>query len=118
MTQIKNNALRITTESADRSWTGVAAAWANLNGTGTIALRDSFNVASMVDGGVGIYTFNYSSNMNAADYYSNPAVINSTGNDTDSSVFSYSTSSVQITNRRSAANFDGDSGVVVFGDLA
>lgn len=68
MTQIKNNALRITTESADRSWTGVAAAWANLNGTGTIALRDSMNISGAVDNGIGNYTFNFSSNMADANY--------------------------------------------------
>ena len=68
MTQIKQNALRITTESADRSWTGVAAAWANLNGTGTIALRDSQNISGAVDNGTGNYTFNFSSNMAGANY--------------------------------------------------
>jgi hypothetical protein len=32
---------------------GTAKAWANLDGTGTIALRDSLNVSSVVDNGVG-----------------------------------------------------------------
>ena len=42
---------------------GIAAAWANLNGTGTIALRDSENVSSVVDNGTGNYTFNFSNVM-------------------------------------------------------
>ena len=41
---------------------GSAKAWANLNGTGTIALRDSLNVSSVVDNGTGDYGFNFSNN--------------------------------------------------------
>ena len=47
---------------------GTAAAWANLNGTGTIALRDSENVSSVVDIGVGTYDFNFTSAMATAGY--------------------------------------------------
>ena len=37
-----------------------AKAWLNLNGTGTIAARDSFNFSSHTDGnGTGTYTSNY-----------------------------------------------------------
>jgi hypothetical protein len=47
---------------------GRAKAWANLNGTGTIALRDSFNVASVVDNGTGDYWYNFSTARPSADY--------------------------------------------------
>jgi hypothetical protein len=47
---------------------GSAKAWANLNGTGTIALRGSLNISSVVDNGTGDYTYNLSSAMLAADY--------------------------------------------------
>jgi hypothetical protein len=47
---------------------GSAKAWVNLNGTGTIALRDSFNVSSVTDNGTGQYTFNYTNNMANANY--------------------------------------------------
>jgi hypothetical protein len=49
---------------------GSAKAWANLNGTGTIALRDSLNVASVVDNGVGDYTFSQTSAFAAANQVS------------------------------------------------
>ena len=49
---------------------GSAKAWANLNGTGTIALRDSLNVSSVVDNGTGDYTFNWSNNFANADFSS------------------------------------------------
>ena len=42
---------------------GSAKAWINYNGTGTVAIRDSFNVSSLVDTGTGFWTVNYSSNM-------------------------------------------------------
>ena len=45
-----------------------AKAWANLNGTGTIALQDSFNCASAVDNGTGSYTYNWSSSLDNATY--------------------------------------------------
>ncbi len=40
----------------------------NLNGTGTIALRDSYNIASMIDNGVGDYTANFSTAFPAIGY--------------------------------------------------
>jgi hypothetical protein len=42
---------------------GSAKAWVNFNGTGTIAVRDSFNVASLTDDGTGKYTVNFTNNM-------------------------------------------------------
>ena len=38
---------------------GLIKAWMNLNGSGTIALRDSFNVSGVVDNGGGNYTKSY-----------------------------------------------------------
>jgi hypothetical protein len=38
---------------------GRAKAWVNFNGTGTVAIRTSFNVASISDLGTGQYTINF-----------------------------------------------------------
>tara|TARA_R100000278_G_scaffold5573_1_gene8451 strand:- start:156 stop:542 length:387 start_codon:yes stop_codon:yes gene_type:complete len=38
---------------------GSAKAWATLDGTGTIAFRDSFNHSSSTDNGTGDYTFTF-----------------------------------------------------------
>jgi len=46
---------------------GSAKEWINLNGTGTIAVRDSFNVASITDNGTGIYRVNLSNSMSGND---------------------------------------------------
>ena len=40
----------------------------NLNGTGTIAARDSFNIASFTDNGTGDYTSTFSTAFPNADY--------------------------------------------------
>ena len=42
---------------------GIAKAWVNFNGIGTIAVRDSENVSSLTDGGAGDYTVNFSSSF-------------------------------------------------------
>jgi hypothetical protein len=47
---------------------GIAKAWVNFNGTGTIAARDSENVSSLTDNGTGNYTVNFTSAFGAADY--------------------------------------------------
>lgn len=47
---------------------GIAKAWVNFNGTGTIAARDSENVSSLIDNTTGDYTVVYTSDFSAADY--------------------------------------------------
>ena len=47
---------------------GIAKAWVNFDGTGTIAARDSENVSSLTDGGAGDYEINFSNSFAAADY--------------------------------------------------
>lgn len=47
---------------------GSAKAWVNFNGTGTIAIRESLNMSSLTDAGVGVYYNNLTSNMLTADY--------------------------------------------------
>jgi hypothetical protein len=47
---------------------GLAKAWVNFNGTGTIATRDSFNVSSLNDDGSGKYDFVYTNNMSSQNY--------------------------------------------------
>ena len=43
-------------------------AWVNFNGTGTVAIRDSGNVSSITDNGVGDYTVNFATNMPDVNY--------------------------------------------------
>lgn len=45
-----------------------ARAWVNFNGTGTVAIQDSFNVSSITDNGTGSYTVNFDQAMPNANY--------------------------------------------------
>jgi hypothetical protein len=47
---------------------GAAKAWVNFNGTGTVAIRDSYNVSSITDNGTGKYTVNFETAMPDANY--------------------------------------------------
>ncbi len=39
--------------------TRLCSAWVNFNGTGTVAINASYNVSSITDNGVGLYTVNF-----------------------------------------------------------
>jgi len=47
---------------------GVAKAWVRFNGTGVVAIDDSYNVASITDNGVGDYTVNFTTPFASANY--------------------------------------------------
>ena len=47
-----------------------AKAWVNFNGTGTVAIRSSFNVSSITDNGTGDYTVNFTTAMPDTNYCS------------------------------------------------
>lgn len=45
-----------------------ALAWVNFNGTGTVAIRSSYNVSSITDNGTGDYTINFTTALADANY--------------------------------------------------
>jgi hypothetical protein len=47
---------------------GLAKSWVNFNGTGTVAIRASYNVTSITDNGTGNYTINFTTAMTDANY--------------------------------------------------
>jgi hypothetical protein len=80
--------------------TGIAKAWVNFNGTGTVAIRDSFNVSSITDNGTGNYTVNFTTAMPNANYsilVTTKETDNATvsGDGTNGMAYSYSTTSVR-----------------------
>ena len=48
--------------------TNTCKAWVNFTGTGTVAINDSFNVASITDNGTGDYTITFTNAMANANY--------------------------------------------------
>ena len=74
----------------------LAKAWVNFNGTGTVAIRDSYNVSSITDLEPGNYRVNFSSTFSTI-----PTVVASTSNEATNTnygvnVNSHTTSTVQI----------------------
>jgi hypothetical protein len=47
---------------------GSAKAWVNFNGTGTVAIRASYNVSSITDNGTGQYTVNFTNAFADTNY--------------------------------------------------
>ena len=45
----------------------IAKAWVNFNGTSTVAIRDSYNISSLVDRGTGLYSLNLSTNLSSVE---------------------------------------------------
>ena len=42
--------------------------WINFDGSGTVSIRDSYNVSSLVDNGTGDYSVNFDDDMSNANY--------------------------------------------------
>ena len=66
-----------TSTSVENVLNGTAKAWVNFNGTGTVAIRASYNVSSITDIGTGIYTVNFTTPMIDANYSASINVANS-----------------------------------------
>jgi len=75
---------------------GSAKAWVNFNGTGTVAIRASYNVSSITDNGTGNYTLNFT-NAFADTNYAITASCGVTNFDGVTAVFSQSTTQARIT---------------------
>ena len=118
---------------------GSAKAWANMNGLGTVAIRDSVNVSSITDNGTGDYTVNYANSMSNTNHsFSFNAVsagysdrsggfigtkVTTLGNSNPKSFYSTSSHTISYTyaSNATASGSPSDVDVVclhVFGDLA
>jgi len=61
----------IPTLGGDSVETRLCRAWVNFNGTGTVAIRASYNVSSITDNGTGDYTVNFITAMSDVNYGAN-----------------------------------------------
>lgn len=55
-------------DNFDTAGGNAVKAWVNFNGTGTVAIRASFNVSSITDNGTGDYTVNFTNPLADANY--------------------------------------------------
>lgn len=68
MSTLRVNTLQNAAGTGQPAMSGAAKAWVNFNGTGTVAIRASFNVTSITDNGTGDYTVNFTNAMADANY--------------------------------------------------
>jgi len=83
---------------------GSAKSWVNFDGSGTIATRESLNVSSLIDAGVGNYRVVFSSSMNTATYSFSIGSSSSISND------AYNRSSLALNTTSQAALLHYESG--------
>ena len=70
MSEIRATTISDTAGTGPVTLTGQYAAkvWANFNGSGTAAIRESGNVSSLTDNSVGVFTLNFTSALVDANY--------------------------------------------------
>jgi hypothetical protein len=92
---------------------GSAKAWVNFKGTGTVEIRESFNVSSITDNATGDYTVNFTNSIIDANYsisgaagYGVGTSANTTRWLTISSVTSPTTSSCRVSTAYSNGGID------------
>jgi len=91
----------------------LAKAWVNFNGTGTVAITDSYNVSSITDLGTGQYLVNFStarSNANYVHFISMPGNSDSPSNsfttNTANNSYSQTTTYAVVTTRFNGSLYD------------
>ena len=107
---------------------GLGKAWVNLNGTGTAALRDSYNVSGITDNGTGDYTTTWATAMSSGNYlpnvigYKSAEMFLVSGNNTSISASSFRAGEMYAWNGVSSANAANSDfsifGALIHGDLA
>lgn len=99
---------------------GRAKAWLNLNGTGTIAIADDFNISSVTDIGNGRYRATFTNSMSNANYVvvGTSEYIENSGNQYQIiSIVSSTTTAIELGNQTlNNIQVDGLVYLAVFGD--
>ena len=125
MSTIQVNAIQSSTGTQEVTQTtifsGTAKAWSNLNGTGTIAERDSFNISSYSDLGTGHYQKNLSNSMEDVNFVINGISSGGSGSTTyavhNDSVTPYATSKYTIY-VKAGSPADNDALTLIMGRLS
>jgi len=122
MSTLKVNTIQNTSGSSsstpEQIEAGRAKNWCNLNGTGTIAIRDSFGISSVSDNGQALYQFNMSPTMADTNYCVLTGQCRKQDNDSDDRFFTkshtYTTGSYQVEHAFSANDGQNSDSEYVF----
>ena len=132
MSTIKTNTLTGTTSAGSILVTGEGGStttnlqqgltkhWLNLDGTGTIAITDSFNCASVTDDGTGDYDPFFTNNMNNAGYSVSGSCPSGSGDASVTSFGSLATNKYRLLTTDGGSNLEDQDPVMskLNGDLA
>ena len=96
---------------------GLAKSWSAVNGTGTIAILDSFNTASISDIEEGVHQVNYTSAMSNASY---AAAVSHQESQRNNAYGSHATTSIRSFSRSDSGTYSdvAHKSVIIHGDLA
>ena len=96
---------------------GSAKSWSAVNGSGTIAILDSFNTASISDIGTGVHQVNYTSAMSNSNY---SAGVSHEESQLNNSYGSHATDSVRTFSRKDDGTYAdvAHKSVIIHGDLS
>lgn len=91
MSEIRATTISDTAGTGPATLTGqyAAKAWVNMNGTGTIAIRDSQNISAIADRATGLYSASFATVMSDANYQTSVTgggISGATGDETFSNV--------------------------------
>ena len=110
-----NNLTDTSGTAANLGIPGAAKAWVNFNGSGTVAIRESFNVSSITDNGTGLYTINFTNALDNNNYI----IVGSmeTGNATPVNVQPYGSNGDSMTTNSVAVSVAYLDGTIVLVDI-
>ena len=96
---------------------GLAKSWSAVNGSGTIAVLDSFNTASISDIGDGVHQVNYTTAMSNDDY---AAAVSHQESQRNNAYGSHATTSIRSFSRSDGGTYSdvAHKSIIVHGDLA
>ena len=118
---LKVDSIGKTSGSTQDTMAGLAKSWIDLDGSGTISTRDSFNIGSTTDNGTGSYSPTFTNNMGSANYSTPSSVANAddAGAFNALGIVTKATTTYRIDAESSSSNNDAERlDVAVFGDLA
>ncbi len=98
MTISGSNGVTYPDGTSQASGSQACKAWVNFNGTGTVAIRASYNVTSITDNGTGDYTVNFTTALADANYFAAVLGVNNAADSswTANSILSRTTSAVRF----------------------
>ena len=99
----------------DNAIYGSAKAWVNFNGTGTVAIRASYNVSSVTRASTGIFTINFTTAFTDANYSTSGMTGGTTGTGAlrnGDDVTARTTSAVTVISLNSGGSAAADSAVI------